>query len=98
MKRQEIAKSVLIQILIGETAKVLKGDAHLLRKQIRIRRRVGEPNWDADCGLTKTRTSRVFNTAKRNAQEIFDLLPLSNYDAPDGDAPLTVPPDNPLDI
>jgi hypothetical protein len=98
MKRQTIAKSVLIQILIDETAKVLKGHAHLLRKQIRIRRCNGEPNWDADCGVARTTTSRAFNSAKRNAKQIFDLLPLSNYEAPDGDAPSTVPPDNPHDI
>jgi hypothetical protein len=87
MNRQTIAKSVLVQILFDETVKVLGGHAHLLRKQIRIWRCEGKPNWDADCGVTRTRTSRAFNAAKRNAREIFDILPASYRDASDGESP-----------
>jgi hypothetical protein len=87
MKRQTIAKSVLVQILIDETIKVLGEHAHLLRKQIRIRQCDGEPNWDADCGVTRTSASRDFHTAKRNARKIFDISPISNADAPHGDSP-----------
>jgi hypothetical protein len=73
MERQTIAKSTLVQILIDETAKPLTGESYLLAKQIRILRRDGEPNWDADCNITKTRTRKAFRKAKRNAQQIFNI-------------------------
>ena len=93
MERQTIAKSTLIQILLDETTKALTGESYLLlAKQVRIRRRDGEPNWDADCYITKTRAKKAFRIAKHNAQQIFNIpsrdLPLPKHDPPESRFPV----------
>jgi hypothetical protein len=84
MERQTIAKSTLIQILVDETTKALTGESYLLlAKQVRIRRRDGEPNWDApSSGFRKPASSGATNpTSKEGRRRLSaSYRPLSIHD------------------
>lgn len=73
MERQKIAEATLIEILIHETTRALGRDANFLGKQIEVRRRSGEPNWDANCGISGTMVVKAFGIALTEVQRRYDL-------------------------
>jgi hypothetical protein len=73
MERSKVAEATLIEMLLNETTHALKKDASFLGKQIEIRRRDGEPNWDANCGIGGTRVVKAFGVALTKVQAQYDL-------------------------
>lgn len=64
----EVAEATLVEILLQETTKALGRNASLLGKQIEIRGRNGNPNWDANCNIAGT-----FGIALTKVQAQYDL-------------------------
>jgi hypothetical protein len=64
----------LERILIAETAKLLAGDASLLRDKIKISRSKGQPNWDATIDMVGLATLRAFETALRRIRAHYNLI------------------------
>jgi hypothetical protein len=73
MERQSLAEASLIEALIQETGRALGRDANFLGVAITIRRRAGEPNWDADCGIVNPIVVKAFAVALNNVQAQFNL-------------------------
>jgi hypothetical protein len=71
MERQKIAEATLIEILIHETTRALgrefSGQAN------RGERRSGEPNWDANCGISGIVVVKAFGIALAKVQDQYDL-------------------------
>jgi hypothetical protein len=73
VERQRVAKATLLQILIDETGRALGKDAHFLGQKIEIRKRDGEPNWDANCGIVGPPITKAFAIALNKVQAQYNL-------------------------
>lgn len=71
--RPKVSEATLVDFLIDETGPALGRDAIFLRKAIAIRRRAGEPNWDANCGIAPPAVLRAFAQALSKLQKEYDL-------------------------
>jgi len=54
-KRQKVASAAVAEMSIMETSKSLGGDARFLAPHLNVRRRGGEPNWDARIDIFRQR-------------------------------------------
>jgi hypothetical protein len=73
MERQRVAEAALLGILIHETGRALGKDANFLGEKIEIRKRNGEPNWDANCGIAGPPIIKAFATALNKTQALYNL-------------------------
>ena len=73
MERQRVAEATLLEILIQETGRELGKDANFLGQKIQIRRRDGEPNWDANCGIAGLPIIKGFATALNTVKAQYNL-------------------------
>jgi len=55
------------------TSKLLKRDADFLARMIVIRRRGGEPNWDANIGVAPPEVLKAFGIALQTMQQNYDV-------------------------
>jgi len=59
--------------LTADTKLFLGEDAGFLGEKIVLRRRIGEPNWDANCGIVTTNVLMAFARAFARAQERYNI-------------------------
>jgi hypothetical protein len=63
----------IIDLLENLTGKPLKRDGKFLARMIVIRRREGEPNWDANIGVAPPDVLKAFGIALQTMQENYDV-------------------------
>jgi hypothetical protein len=73
MARRKLALSKLGDLLVDLTTKMLKRDATFLARMIVVRRREGEPNWDANIGVAPPEVLKAFGLALQTMQENYDV-------------------------
>lgn len=72
-QRQPVTKEQLLDLLLTDTSATLGRDASFLARQIEFRRREGEPNWDANCGVAGPAIVKAFSIALAAAQERYKV-------------------------
>jgi len=73
-KRQKVTSAALAAILITETGKSLGGDASFLAHHVKVRRRSGEPNWDASADIFGSAViTEAFTEARERAKALYEL-------------------------
>jgi hypothetical protein len=73
MEREKIPRDDLVDVLLAEITRIIGKGANFLGDRITISRREGEPNWDAECGVTGARNQKAFSAARFEAQARFDI-------------------------
>ena len=73
-KGQRITSTALTENLITETSKSLGGDARFLLPHLKVRRRRGEPNWEATIDIFGSALiTEAFREARERVKAHYDL-------------------------
>jgi hypothetical protein len=62
-----------VDLLISEATRALGKDAGFLCERLEIRRREGDPNWDADIGISEPDVVAAFGCALSQIRRAYDL-------------------------
>jgi hypothetical protein len=73
MPRQKLPLIAVRDYLIDQTTDALRRDARIIAPYLKIRTRVGEPNWDANIGIAEPSIDRAFGIALLNMQRDCDV-------------------------
>jgi hypothetical protein len=72
VSRETVSEIALLKILIYETGRRLGNNANHLLHKIKIARKRGVPNWDAEIATVGLATNRAFTAALQKMQKLYD--------------------------